>query len=153
MKDLEVMETRALREDDLDALINLYSFIHVSDDPLPEKPVVDAVWKEIQTHPFFIYFGVFVEERLISSCTLSIIPNLTRGCRPYGVIENVVTHSKYRRKGFGKAVLQYAQEFAWRKNCYKIMLLTGRKDDGIYRFYESAGFDRQAKQAFLSKPK
>jgi hypothetical protein len=31
------------------------------------------------------------------------------------------------------------------------MLLTGRKDESIYRFYESAGFDRYAKQAFLAK--
>jgi hypothetical protein len=32
------------------------------------------------------------------------------------------------------------------------MLLTGRKDEGTYRFYESIGFDRHAKQAFLAKP-
>jgi hypothetical protein len=34
---------------------------------------------------------------------------------------------------------------------YKVMLLTGRKDEGTYRFYESAGFDRYSKQAFLAK--
>ena len=37
-------------------------------------------------------------------------------------------------------------------NCYKAMLLTGRKNEGIYRFYESAGFDRHAKQTFVAKP-
>jgi hypothetical protein len=41
---------------------------------------------------------------------------------------------------------------AWDRNCCKVMLLTGRKNEGVYRFYESAGFDRHAKQAFLAKP-
>ena len=29
---------------------------------------------------------------VLSSCTLLIVPNLTHGGRPYGVVENVVTH-------------------------------------------------------------
>ena len=37
-------------------------------------------------------------------------------------------------------------------NCYKVMLLTGRKDESTFRFYESAGFDRNAKQAFVATP-
>jgi GNAT superfamily N-acetyltransferase len=147
------MEARQLEERDLDDLLELYSHVHVSDDPLPERPVVESLWREIQNSPYFKYFGVFVDKKLVASCTLSIIPNFTRGCRPYGVIENVVTHAKYRKKGYGKAGLEYAQNYAWSKNCYKIMLSTGRKDEGTYRFYESAGFDRHAKQAFLAKPK
>jgi hypothetical protein len=41
---------------------------------------------------------------------------------------------------------------AWAADCYKVMLLTGRKDESTYRFYKQAGFDRHAKQAFLAKP-
>jgi len=41
---------------------------------------------------------------------------------------------------------------AWVEGCYKVMLLTGRKDEAISRFYESAGFDRPAKQAFVARP-
>jgi hypothetical protein len=52
-----------------------------------------------------------------------------------------------RQSGPGAAL-----KHAWDRNCYKVMLLTGRKNEGIYRFYESAGFDRHAKQAFLAKP-
>jgi hypothetical protein len=32
------------------------------------------------------------------------------------------------------------------------MLLTGRKDAATLQFYESAGFDRHAKQAFVATP-
>jgi hypothetical protein len=32
------------------------------------------------------------------------------------------------------------------------MLLTGRKDEAIFNFYESAGFNRDEKQAFVARP-
>ena len=98
------------------------------------------------------YYGAFVDKRLVSSCALTVIPNLTRSCRPYGVIENVVTHSDHRRKGYATALLKTALADAWTAQCYKVMLLTGRKDEATFRFDEAAGFDRNAKQAFVAKP-
>ena len=126
--------------------------MHTEDDPLPERNIVEEAWHEIQDNSHFKYFGAFVNRKLVSSCTLSVIPNLTRGCRPYGVIENVVTHSEYRSKGYASSILKYTLSYAWRKRCYKVTLLTGRKNEEVYRFYESVGFDRYAKQAFLAKP-
>jgi GNAT superfamily N-acetyltransferase len=98
------------------------------------------------------YFGGFVDDVLVSSCALTVIPNLTRGCRPYGIIENVVTNANYQRRGYATALLTAALTHAWSNNCYKVMLLTGRKDEATLRFYEAAGFDRHGKQAFIAKP-
>lgn len=146
------MKIRGLNKGELDQLFKLYRHLHESDDPLPPENVVQRIWQEIQEDPGHKYFGLFDGDLLISSCVLNIIPNLTRGCRPYGLIENVVTHSGFRRRGLGRALLLYALEYAWNRGCYKVMLLTGRKDEGTYTFYESAGFDRHAKQAFLATP-
>jgi len=143
---------RELTASDLPDLLELYKHLHVADDPLPCRNEVEGIWRTIQQNPNLKYFGVFVDCALVSSCTLSVVPNLTRGCRPYGVIENVVTHADFRRQGHGRSVLKHALAQAWSCGCYKVMLLTGRKDEGTYRFYESAGFDRGAKQAFLAKP-
>jgi GNAT superfamily N-acetyltransferase len=146
------MNIREITESELEELLSLYKHLHRSDDPLPARTLVGALWHDIQKNPLLKYFGGFIDDRLISSCMLTIVPNLTRGCRPYGVIENVVTHSDFRRKGYGRSVLNHALSYAWSRHCYKVMLMTGRKDEGTYRFYESAGFDRHAKQAFLAKP-
>ncbi|MFH2012385.1 MAG: GNAT family N-acetyltransferase [Pseudomonadota bacterium] len=146
------MIIRKLNKSDLLVLLELYTHLHASDDPLPSQNVVEKVWDTILQNPNLKYFGVFVEDKLVSSCMLSVIPNLTRGCRPYGVIENMVTHSKFRKQGYGRSVLQHALDHAWSIGCYKVMLLSGRKDEGTYKFYESVGFDRDAKQAFLAKP-
>ncbi len=146
------MEIREIAGSELEKLLSLYRHLHASDDPLPERIVVEALWQEMQNNPLLKYFGAFIEHALVSSCTLAIVPNLTRGCRPYGVIENVVTHNDFRRKGYGRSLLHHALSYAWSQRCYKVMLMTGRKNEGTYLFYESAGFDRHAKQAFLAKP-
>lgn len=143
---------RELQASELQALLTLYAHLHERDDPLPPFATVEAVWAEALANPRIRYFGGFASGVLVSSCTLTVIPNLTRACRPYGIIENVVTHAAHRRQGWGKAILRHALGEAWRQHCYKAMLLTGRKDEGTLRFYESAGFDRHAKQAFVARP-
>jgi GNAT superfamily N-acetyltransferase len=146
------MEIRRIADSELEELLALYRHLHDSDDPLPRPAAVRAMWDRIQSDPSQHYLGAYVDGSLVASCALSIIPNLTRGCRPYGVIENVVTHGSYRRQGLGKRVLRAALSRAWDLDCYKVMLLTGRKTEAVFRFYESAGFDQHAKQAFLAKP-
>lgn len=85
---------------------------------------------------------------LASSCALAVIPNLSRSARPYGVIENVVTHADYRRTGLAHAVLQAALATAWAADCYKVMLATGSQQEATLRFYEQAGFHRGGKAFF-----
>ena len=92
------------------------------------------------------------EGKLVSTCNLTIVPNLTRSAQPYGLIENVVTHPEYRKRGIGTQVLQYALNIAWKQGCYKVMLLTGSKRESTLRFYEQAGFVRGEKTGFVAKP-
>lgn len=146
---------RPIAAAELPQLLALYAHLHADDDPLPAAEVVDAVWQELLGSPRHSYWGVFVPcdgtAQLVATCTLTVVPNLTRGCRPYGLIENVVTHGAHRGAGHGKAVLEAALQHAWRQGCYKVMLMTGRKDAATLGFYESAGFDGQAKRAFMAK--
>ena len=96
---------------------------------------------------------VAVEDGLIvASCTLVVVPNLTRGARSYGLIENVVTHAAFRRRGLGRRVLHHALAMAWELRCYKVMLLTGSREESTLRFYERAGFKRGVKTGFIAYP-
>jgi GNAT superfamily N-acetyltransferase len=87
--------------------------------------------------------SVFVVERdgiLAATCTLIVIPNLTRGARPYALIENVVTDAAQRRHGLGRVVIEAAIAAAWKCGCYKVMLMTGSKKPETLRFYTGIGF-------------
>ncbi|MFT4099752.1 MAG: GNAT family N-acetyltransferase [Burkholderiaceae bacterium] len=147
-----MMHIRTLQQQDLDELLALYRHLHVNDLPLPERSAVLAIWEEALQNPRCRYFGGYEQDALVSSCTIMVIPNLTRGCRPYGLIENVVTHPDHRGKGWGKLILKQALEHAWSQGCYKVMLFTGRKDESTLRFYDGAGFDRHGKTGFVAKP-
>lgn len=146
------LHLRDLQPHELDALLRLYTHLHEHDEPLPDAAIVQATWHDLLALPGHRVFGGYVDDQLVASCTLAVIPNLTRGCRPYGLIENVVTHREHRHRGHGHALLAHALQQAWAAGCYKVMLLTGRQDEATLHFYETAGFDRRGKQAFVARP-
>ncbi len=146
------MAIRPLRSDDLPSLLALYAHLHTADAPPPCDAVARQTWQEMLANPRGRCLGGLEGDALVASCTITAIPNLTRACRPYALIENVVTHAAHRRQGWGRRLLQAALDFAWAQGCYKVMLLTGRSDDTVFRFYEGAGFSRHGKQAFIARP-
>lgn len=87
--------------------------------------------------------------RIVSSCVCVIIPNLTHNQRPYALIENVITDTNFRDKGFASKCLEFAKEIAVNENCYKIMLLTGSKIESTLDFYRKAGYNSEDKTAFI----
>ncbi|NSL56040.1 GNAT family N-acetyltransferase [Uliginosibacterium aquaticum] len=141
---------RELADHDLDALLGLYAELHPADAPLPARSEVEAIWQQMRATSGLQLLGGFVDEALVVSCTLVITPNLTRGGRPYALIENVVTTASQRRKGYAKALLEHAKALAWQARCYKVMLMTSRQDVATRAFYESAGFDAHTKQAYYA---
>ena len=46
-----------------------------------------------------------------------------------------------------------ALEESWRRSCYKVMLMSAVERSEVHGFYEALGFDRDAKQAFIAKPR
>jgi len=141
---------RKIREDELPNLLALYRHLHVDQPELVINADVERLWAEICRDPHLHYLAADVDGKIVSSCTLAIILNLTCGAKPYGLIENVVTHPDFRKKGFGTRVLHAALKIAWEADCYKVMLLTGRKDPATLRFYEQAGFGSGVKTGFVA---
>ena len=138
---------RAAVERDLPEVLGLYRHLHPH-DPQLEAGDAERVWSHLLGSGFTTVIVAQAAELLVASCTLAIVPHLSRGGRPYGVIENVVTHADYRRRGLGRRVLARALEIGWRADCYKVLLATGSKREGTLRFYESAGFERGGKTYF-----
>jgi len=143
---------RNARLDELTALLDLYQHLHVDDAPLPERSTLQQAWEDILGDPKVHCLVADLNGELVASCVLVLVPNLTRGARPYGLVENVVTHAAHRRKGIATHLLRHALQVAWSKNCYKVMLLTGSKREEIHRFYEQAGFVKGKKTGFVAKP-
>lgn len=142
------MIVREARYDDLRGLLELYTHLHEKTVPAVDETVTD-VWKKILNNPDHHVIVAEADGRVAASCTLLIVPNLTHGQRPFGLIEYVVTHGDYRKQGYGAAVLRYAEELCVKENCYKRMLITGTKEESTLRFYERTGFSSQGETAFV----
>ena len=141
------MVREAVKED-LDELLNLYLFLHEKNIP-ENSEYLENTWKTIIED---INHHIVVKEingKIVSSCVCVIVPNLTRNIRPYALIENVVTNEEYRGKGYATECLNYAKEIAIKNNCYKMMLLTGTKNENTLAFYKSAGYNSDDKIAFI----
>lgn len=135
-------------KDDLNGLLTLYMQLH--DNPFPDiNDRINSIWDSIISDPN--HHIIVAEEygMIVSSCVCVIIPNLTRGQRPYAFIENVITDEKWRKKGLATACLNYARDIAVNENCYKMMLLTGSKEQSTLDFYERAGYNKNDKTAFI----
>ena len=90
-----------------------------------------------------------IDGKIVASCVCVIIPNLTRNVRAYAFVENVVTHGKYRKKGYATDCLNFAKKIAEENHCYKMMLLTGSKEESTLNFYRNAGYNSSDKTAFI----
>jgi len=142
------MLIREVTKSDLDGLHELYLYLHER-EKLPETPELNSLWNEIIADEDYHILVGEIEGKIVSSVTAVIIKNLTRGMRPYALIENVVTHKAYRCRGYAQALMQKASEIAESRGCYKIMLLTGAKDENTLKFYEKCGFNSKDKTAFI----
>jgi ribosomal protein S18 acetylase RimI-like enzyme len=138
---------RRATEHDLPEILNLYRHLHPHEAQL-EPATAERVWSNLLTLSFMSVIVAQAAEQLLSSCTLAVVPNLSRGGRSYGVIENVVTHADHRKLGLGRRVLAHALDIASQADCYKVHLATGSKREATLRFYEEAGFERGGKTYF-----
>ena len=142
---------RPAKPTELAGMLDLYRHLN-PDDPVPGLAAAEAAWSGLCNSDLIKVIVAEVAGRLLSSCTLVIVPNLTRGARSYGLIENVVTHAGHRRTGLGRAVLSFALDAAWQAGCYKVMLATGSRREETLRFYEGAGFECAGKTFFEARP-
>jgi len=143
------IDIRELKEEDLGALLEAYQDLQPDDAPLPPEKQVERLWKEACADPRLIYIGAFDGSRLLATCTAAIVPNFTRGARPYAIIENVWTRPECRRHGLGSGMLQELLSRCWAANCYKAMLLSDSHRVTSHEFYERNGFDMYAKKGFI----
>ena len=136
---------------DLPAIHALYRDLHDGDDPA-DPSARAAAERALAAHPGAHLFLAEADDEPVATCVLFVLPNLSRGARPFGLVENVVTRRDRRNRGYATALLVHVLTFAREVDCYKVMLLTGRADPGVHRLYARAGFRAGVKTGYVAYP-
>jgi len=58
------------------------------------------------------------------------------------ILEDMIIHQDYRKKGLGKELLNKAINFSKERNCLRLTLLTDFNNDVAINFYEHFGFKK-----------
>ena len=133
------MILRSLGPDDATAAIRLYRTLNPDVEIAGPDHFATLVSRTDTT-----VIGADISNEIVAMATLHILPNMTYGGRPFGVIENVITLAQFRNQGTMRAVFQELHRIAWAKDAYKIMLMTGT-DTGAKVFYEKLGYSGDQK--------
>lgn len=142
------MDIREINRTDLHQLFELYTQLHDNDIPAIDVKI-EELWETILSDKHHHIIVGIVDNKIVSSCVMVIVPNLTHKQRPYALVENVITHEQYRNKGYAASLLHFAKNIAIKENCYKIMLMTGSKKESTLNFYRKAGYNQNDKTAFI----
>jgi GNAT superfamily N-acetyltransferase len=135
---------------DLTSLLALFAASDVSGHAEPRERA-KQIWLETLDREGVRVFVSDVESRIVSTCMLMAIPNLLRGGRRHGFIENVVTHPAFQGRGHGRAVVAAALTEAWNMDCHHVLLQSGRADPRVHRFYEQCGFKPGLRTAYAAQ--
>ena len=145
----QLVKVREVIVQDLTTILELNHHLHEGEPCLEVTSTIKKVWEQFINDTRLHCFLAEYKGKAVASCVLDIIPNLTRGVRSFGVLQNVVTHKEYRGLGIGSLLNSHALNFAWSKDCYQVLVQTGRPE--VVAFYERLGFKRD-KIGLVAKP-
>lgn len=133
---------RPLTDTDHSDALELYRVL-AGRHPVDPDP---ASFTALLAHPGTTIWGSEADGRITAMATLHLLPNITWGGRPYGLIENVVSLPERRGQGHGQAVMRAVIAAGWQADAYKLMLMTGR-EAGATGFYRKLGLSADEKHA------
>ena len=135
---------------DLASLLELFRVAEVSASAEPIERA-EQIWLEMLSHQGVAVFVSAIDARIVATCMLITAPNILRAGRRHGFLENVVTHPEFRGRGRGRAVVDAALAAAWSKDCYHVLLQSGRKDPRVHRFYQRCGFEPGLRIGYVAR--
>ena len=140
---------RLATEEDIPRIIDLYDELTISTSEVEmsrSSSLEDYrnMFAEIYTDPRHELLVAEHEGEIVGTVVLLIVPNLSHNATPWALVENIVVGHQYRRRGFGKLLLEYAIAQAKERRCHRIELCSDKRREEAHQFYESIGFGASA---------
>jgi ribosomal protein S18 acetylase RimI-like enzyme len=129
---------------DLASLLALYGQLNPDDPPLAAETALQA-WREVAAQPGRTVLVAELEGEVVGTADCAEMANLTRGARPWLLVENVVVDAGHRRRGIGASLLDAAVSLARSAGCYELQLVSRHDRTEAHALYESRGLSAAAR--------
>lgn len=135
------MKIRDARPEDLDHLLELYAQL---EGPYAERKALasgraEDLFTRILLDPNQHTIVAEVNDEIVGTLVVAILPNLGHGGAPYAVLENVVVDEESRGDGVGTALIEDAVDRARKAGAYKLALCSNLERESAHDFYRSLG--------------
>ena len=137
------LSIRRAEERDLPRILELYEqlALHSGTTPPDQWRSLLPLFKRIQADTQQQLVVLEDSGRVVGTLVLIIVPNLSHGGVSWSEVENVVVEESVRGKGYGRALMEWAEGEAKRQGCYKMQLLSHwERKDIAHPFYERLGY-------------
>jgi len=140
MMDLEI---RRAVESDLPAVLRLYAQPGMNDGRVLTVEAAAKIMRRMATYPeYAVYVAAANGGSVVGTFALLVMDNLAHMGAPSAVVEDVCVDERLRGQGIGRAMINFAMEFARERGCYKLGLSSNAARDDAHAFYRSLGFEQ-----------
>jgi len=134
---------RRAESKDLPSIVDL-----LADDPLGStREGADAgygpyerAFEDISADPRQLLVVAVDEQEIVATLQLTVIPGLSRRGARRAQIEGVRVSRRYRSRGLGAAMIQWAIRESAARQCALVQLTSDKSRVDAHRFYERLGF-------------
>ena len=122
-------------------LSDVYNLLYLNISKFkPVKSKFNLIWNKLSKQKNNYFIVVIDNRKLIGFGNLNIVIKVRGSWQ--GIIEDIVVKKEFQKKGIGKLLVKRLIEIAKKKNCYKVILQSPKKN--LY-FYKKIGFKERHK--------
>lgn len=140
-----MLEIKAIETDDLQALADLYydlTGIHSN------LPIMQDKFHKMQIDSDYLLLGAKLDNILVGSLMAIFCMDLVGDCKDFILVENVIVHKEYRKKGIGRSLMAYIEKLAFERQVYFIQFVSSAHRVDAHHFYESIGYRMEDARGF-----
>lgn len=133
-----MMDVADITQDDLPQLAALLRELTGLDTP-PDR--LGAAYAALAANPDARILGARHDGHLAGAACGFLCPDIVGACRPFLVVENVVTAPAWRLLGVGRLLMGALEAWGRQRDCSYAMLVSGPERREAHAFYAALGYE------------
>ena len=134
------VEIRNATPEDIPDIVLLYNLANRNSAISFDAKIVGKIFERLNRHTNYHFYVAVIEKRVVGTFMLIVLPGSESGGGAEGVVENVAVHKKFRRRGVGRKMMDYAIGRCRGAGCSRLMFASSERMPGADDFLQSVGF-------------